>query len=113
MPRGDGTGPAGMAPMTGRAAGFCDGYSVPGYMNSTGRGLGGGFGRGGGRGFGRGMAMGRGIGRNFAQIPAAMPQPAQTRQQELAMLKQQTEVLGEQMQQIQERIGQLESEEEG
>jgi hypothetical protein len=33
MPLGDGTGPAGMGPMTGRAAGFCAGYSVPGYMN--------------------------------------------------------------------------------
>ena len=33
MPRGDGTGPAGMGPMTGRAAGFCAGYPVPGYMN--------------------------------------------------------------------------------
>jgi hypothetical protein len=33
MPFGDGTGPAGLGPMTGRAAGFCAGYSVPGYMN--------------------------------------------------------------------------------
>ena len=31
MPRGDQTGPAGMGPMTGRAAGFCAGYSTPGY----------------------------------------------------------------------------------
>jgi len=52
MPRGDGTGPGGMGPMTGRAAGFCAGYGVPGYMNPAGgrgffgRGLGGGFGRG-------------------------------------------------------------------
>ena len=35
MPRGDGTGPAGMGPMTGRAAGFCAGFPVPGYMNSV------------------------------------------------------------------------------
>jgi hypothetical protein len=33
MPFGDGTGPAGLGPMTGRAAGFCAGYPVPGYMN--------------------------------------------------------------------------------
>jgi hypothetical protein len=33
MPRGDGTGPAGMGPMTGRAAGYCAGYGVPGFMN--------------------------------------------------------------------------------
>jgi hypothetical protein len=50
MPRGDGTGPAGMGPMTGRAAGYCAGYPVPGYMNPVGgRGFGG-RGRGGGRG---------------------------------------------------------------
>lgn len=33
MPRGDGTGPAGMGPMTGRAAGYCAGYQSPGFMN--------------------------------------------------------------------------------
>ena len=33
MPLGDGTGPAGMGPMTGRAFGYCAGYPVPGYMN--------------------------------------------------------------------------------
>jgi hypothetical protein len=53
MPRGDGTGPAGMGPMTGRAAGFCAAYGMPGYANPVpGRGFGMGFGR--GRGFGGG-----------------------------------------------------------
>ncbi len=33
MPRGDGTGPQGLGPMTGRGAGFCSGYDVPGYAN--------------------------------------------------------------------------------
>jgi len=33
MPLGDGTGPAGFGPMTGRAAGYCAGYPVPGYIN--------------------------------------------------------------------------------
>jgi hypothetical protein len=48
MPGGDGTGPVGMGPMTGRIAGFCAGYPVPGYMSPVGgRGF---FGR--GRGFG-------------------------------------------------------------
>jgi hypothetical protein len=48
MPGGDGTGPGGMGPMTGRAAGFCAGYPVPGYMNPVGgRGYWG-WGRGGG-----------------------------------------------------------------
>ena len=59
MPFGDGTGPAGMGPMTGRAAGYCAGYSVPGYMNPIpGRGF---WGRGRGFGwFGRGRGGGRG-----------------------------------------------------
>ena len=33
MPWGDGTGPWGLGPMTGRAAGYCAGYNVPGYAN--------------------------------------------------------------------------------
>ncbi len=50
MPGGDGTGPMGMGSMTGRAAGFCAGYGMPGYANGVGgRGF---FGR--GRGFGGG-----------------------------------------------------------
>ena len=36
MARGDGTGPAGMGPMTGRGAGYCAGYPIPGYMNPYG-----------------------------------------------------------------------------
>lgn len=63
MPRGDGTGPNGMGPMTGRAAGYCAGFSTPGYMNPA---IGGGMGRGmawgRGGGMGRGMAWGRGGG---------------------------------------------------
>ncbi len=62
MPRGDKTGPAGRGPMTGRAAGYCAGYAMPGYVNpAPGRNFGAGFGggcgawgqgfRGGGRGW--------------------------------------------------------------
>jgi hypothetical protein len=41
MPRGDGTGPAGMGPLTGRGAGFCAGFRTPGYLNLfSGRGFG-------------------------------------------------------------------------
>ncbi|MHB1483790.1 MAG: DUF5320 domain-containing protein [Saccharofermentanales bacterium] len=47
MPRGDGTGPMGMGPATGRGAGFCTGYAAPGYA---------GFGRRcGASGYGRGF----------------------------------------------------------
>jgi hypothetical protein len=58
MPGGDRTGPMGLGPMTGRAAGYCAGFAMPGYGNpAPGRGFGMGFGRGrgfGGRGFGGG-----------------------------------------------------------
>lgn len=44
MPRGQGTGPMGMGAMTGRGAGFCAGYGMPGYANNgQGRGAGGGW----------------------------------------------------------------------
>jgi hypothetical protein len=60
MPRGDKTGPTGMGPMTGRRAGFCAGFGMPGYENPMpGRGLGMGFGRGRGA-WGRGAGGGRG-----------------------------------------------------
>lgn len=54
MPRGDGTGPRGIGPMTGRAAGFCVNTGMPGYANTwPGRG---------GMGFGRGFGGNRGFG---------------------------------------------------
>ncbi|ADN02455.1 DUF5320 domain-containing protein [Spirochaeta thermophila] len=43
MPFGDRTGPAGAGPRTGRAAGYCAGFGMPGYANPWG---GGGWGRG-------------------------------------------------------------------
>lgn len=66
MPRGDGTGPAGMGPMTGRAAGYCAGFGTPGYANpAVGGGFGPGYGR--GRGFGPGFGRGRGFGMGFGR----------------------------------------------
>ncbi len=51
MPRGDRRGPEGMGPMTGRARGYCAGYSEPGFVDNGGYGRGSGLGRGRGRGF--------------------------------------------------------------
>jgi len=70
MPRGDRTGPQGLGPMTGRAAGYCAGYPIPGFMNPT-PGYGRGFGRGWGRGYGRGW--GRQRWGYPAQYPYAYP----------------------------------------
>lgn len=63
MPRGDRTGPWGTGPRTGRARGYCAGYSNPGFMYpGPGLGLGRGFGRGYGRGISWGLGLGRGRG---------------------------------------------------
>jgi len=137
MPGGDGTGPGGMGPMTGRAAGYCAGYSVPGYMNPIGgRGYGG-WGRGGG---GRGRrnqfyATGltgwqrAGMGWPAYGAPAAYaapqaygaPQayptpyaapfgPTPTAQQELDVLKGQAEYFEDALDGIKKRIEELQAE---
>ncbi|SHJ48916.1 DUF5320 domain-containing protein [Desulfofundulus thermosubterraneus] len=36
MLRGDGTGPWGMGPVTGRGMGYCAGYNLPGFANAPG-----------------------------------------------------------------------------
>ena len=46
MPFGDGTGPRGLGPVTGRGAGFCAGYAAPGCANVWPRWAFGGGGRG-------------------------------------------------------------------
>ena len=57
MPYGDGTGPAGMGPLSGRRMGFCAGYAAPGYANPIG---------------GRGRwAMGYGRGRGYGRFAGA------------------------------------------
>ena len=121
MPRGDGTGPAGMGPMTGRAAGYCAGYSVPGYMNPVGgrgywgggRGFrGGGFGR--GRGFGWAgagygyPAWGGAVASPYVPYPAPAA-PTAAPEQELAGLKQEAEYFENALGEIKKRMEELES----
>jgi len=116
MPRGDGTGPMGQGPMTGRAAGYCAGYPTPGYMNPVvggyGWGRGGGRGRGrGGRGFGWGRGQGWGWQNPYAApyaVPYAAPYYEPTANQERDMLKEQSELLRQELQDIQDRIKTLE-----
>ena len=91
MPRGNGTGPAGQGPMTGRAAGYCAGYEVPGFANASPvRGFRGrGRGNGGGGGFGwRNRFNATGM---IGGQPEAMGSTGITAQQELAMLVNQVE----------------------
>lgn len=112
MPRGDGTGPAGMGPMTGRAAGYCAGYNTAGFMNPYG-----------GRGFaGRGAGMGRGRGYRNAYYATGLPfwarypvSPAGAEPyyaeaapvDEMDQLKQQADALKQQLDQIQARMEEL------
>ena len=119
MPRGDGTGPAGLGPMTGRAAGYCAGFPVPG---STNPGVGGG-------GFGRRGAFGGGRGRRnwyratglpgWGRAPMGMPAwggprvaapAAPSAAAERTALKQQSEMLAQQLDAVKERIAELEKE---
>jgi len=123
MPRGDGTGPAGFGPMTGRAAGYCAGYPVPGFANPIpGRGYGG-WGRGGG--FGRrnwfyatGMPgwarAGTGLpawgGAAYAPAYGGVPYtPGVVPEQELNALKGQAEYLEDALDGIKKRIDEIEA----
>ena len=129
MPRGDGTGPAGMGSMTGRAAGYCAGYSAPGFVNPIpGRGY---FGYGRGIGLGRGW-FGRGFGRGqypyapyyrmpyagtpyaptypaYSPYTPAYPQP--TAKDEKAWLEEQLSAMEKEMKSIRARIGEIEKQE--
>ncbi len=117
MPGGDRTGPAGQGPMTGRAAGYCAGYNVPGYMNPAGRFLG----RGAFGGRGRGMmhrnwyyATGQpGWARYDMGFPAggtgAVPYPGEVEPaEEKEMLAEQADYLKQQLEDIQKRLSDLE-----
>ncbi|MBN2512696.1 MAG: DUF5320 domain-containing protein [Sedimentisphaerales bacterium] len=112
MPGGDGTGPMGMGPMTGRAAGYCGGYVMPGYANyGMGRGFigrGGGFGgRGGGRGW-RNWYYATGLPgwARFSGYPSGFS-AAPTAEQEHQALKQQAQYLADSLDMINKRIEEL------
>lgn len=118
MPRGNRTGPAGEGPMTGRGAGFCAGYSTPGFANPIrGRGYGFGFGRGMGYGFrggrgggGRRAAPYAGYYGYEAPIAAAPAYTPPTQEQELAVLRDQAEFFDKTLAELRERIAGLEVE---
>ena len=108
MPRGDGTGPAGMGPMTGRAAGYCAGYGMPGFMNPYGGRMGAGFGRGRGRWWGApypGAGWG-GWGTSYGPYPYA---PAYSAEQEKEALQNQVKFFEDQLAALKERIEELEA----
>ena len=137
MPAGDGTGPAGMGPRTGRGMGYCSGYDAPGWANpGPGRGFYGG-GTFGGRGIRGGRWSGYGAGRGggwgwrhqyyatglprWARRgpppaaaygasywdPYAAPLEPPSRAEEVAMLRDEAEWLKEQLDAINKRMEEL------
>ncbi len=120
MPGGDGTGPMGMGPMTGGGRGFC---AVPmrDWNGPFGRRF---FGRGRGRGWGRGGGFGRGLGwrHGWSGYGPAWGYPYGvtpyygdpsvsefTPQQEAEMLKKEAKAMQDEIDSINQRIGELES----
>jgi len=114
MPFGDRTGPQGLGPRTGRAMGYCSGFSSPGSMNpAPGR----------GRGFSRGVGpgwFGRGRGWRCQYWMTGMPGWARsaypeypyaldfTAKEEADVLRNQADFLKKQLEDIQSRINTLE-----
>ena len=111
MPAGDGTGPLGMGPMSGRGMGFCGEYATPGgEYPGPGRRFFGRGGRGGGGGYGRRhqyYATGLPRWARGGVFPAYAPP---SHEQEIEMLKGEAERLKEQFDAINRRMDQLSQE---
>ena len=105
MPRGNGTGPMGAGPMTGRGAGYCAGFTTPGFVNQAGDG---GFGR--GMGMGRGARVGGGMGfgfRNRFYAPETVQAPPISADQEKEYLAREAKALENDLEAIKERLNEL------
>ncbi len=105
MPGGDGTGPLGYGPRTGRAAGYCAQYPVPGYMNPI---LSRGFYRGGGWGR-RNLYYATGLTgwqRGAYSYPPPVVQTI-TKEQELAELENEAEFMENELKEIKKRIQEI------
>jgi uncharacterized protein DUF5320 len=111
MPGGDGNGPVGRGPMTGKGMGYCVGQAPVG--GGIGRGMArgarcyGGLGRGAGFGMGRGVGMGQGVGR-FSQTGLR----PMTAMEEADLLRMEEQQLNNSLHEIKNRLSKLESEKE-
>lgn len=113
MPFGDRTGPLGIGPRTGRGAGYCSGFDMPGYANPVSRRGWGGFSRSWGRGRGwrhwycatglSGWARARYGYRPFWGYPYAS-----TAKEEIDILREEAEFLKKELEEVQNRINTLE-----
>ena len=111
MPRGDGTGPMRMGPITGRGAGHCAGFAAPGYVNPAE--YAGGFGCrfGGGRGFRR-MFYATGLTGWARYGHPAYAGANEEAPEEREFLSNQAEFLEKQLQQVKKHLSHLKEEEE-
>ena len=111
MPRGDRTGPLGMGPLTGRGAGYCAGFAAPRCADPVG--------------FTGGFACGFGRGRGYRNMFRATGRPGWARYgyptdagadaaaaDERTLLKNQAEILENQLQQVKKRLSGLDGEAE-
>jgi hypothetical protein len=110
MPFGDGTGPSGQGPRTGRGSGYCADSGRPGYLNPAPRRA---FGfRRGGFGFGRGWSRGWGCpGWGYPGYQSAPLTPNQEKKillDEKKALGEEAKALKQELEEIKERIQELE-----
>lgn len=96
MPRNDGTGPMGNGPMTGWGSGFCADVNRP----VVGRGR---------RFMGRGLGCGSGRGMRYG-LRSSYSSASMSPQDEISFLKNQTDYIKNEMDSINARIHELESE---
>ncbi len=110
MPFGDGAGPMGMGPMTGRGAGYCGGYGRPRFANPA-------FGPAGGYGYGyrghgypgyEGPYGYSGTTSYIPPIPGALSAFGMNREQECDYLKNQAQIVRSHLEQIEARMQELE-----
>jgi len=123
MPGGDRTGPMGAGPRTGRGMGYCTGFGVPGFMNRPGvwgwfTGWIQGCRRGGGRGYRHwfyrtGLTGWQRAAMGWPAWGGVVPPVGTTSpQDELNILRKQAEELSQTLKEVQQRIEELEKQEQ-
>lgn len=90
MPRGDGTGPVGDGPMSGRGFGSCAGANAGGYGAGT------------GYGFGRGRRFGcrQGYGMNYAADPATAKPKKELLEEQKQLLQNKLDIISKQLENL-------------
>lgn len=91
MPQGDGTGPKGAGPLTGRRLGYCAGFNTPGFANAAGRGF------------------GRGLRRRLAFTQQVQEPIVLTQDEEKQILEENLKNMQQEIESIQSRLKELKS----